>query len=238
MIRTGYTVTVETERRRYLFSDKATSTKCFGAAATLRRDVLESGIDPGAHRPATIPYHDIAEHVAPECWCVDIRAAYPTALLNMGAIRSATFDKLAKMDKLDRLKAVGMLASRKFIQEWTDARLERTYLDESPAAPYFYAACQAVGDVMGYVKHNTEGFMLYWVDGVFVDVPDPAHVADTLHGMGFPTTTERVTGLRRSFDRRYYHYTKGGKSTYLCVPKRVEYRDAELIERMCNATTL
>lgn len=238
MVRTGYTVTVETSRRRYLFSDKATSTKCFGAAATLKRDVLESGIDPGTHRPRTIPYHNVSDAVAPECWCVDIRAAYPTALLNMGAIRGTTFDKLAKMDKVDRLKAVGMLASRKFVQEFHNAHLERMYIDESPAAPYFYAACQAVGEVMEHVRHNTEGFLLYWVDGVFVDTPDPASIADTLSGMGYRTTTERVTCMRRSFDGRYYHYTKGGKSTYLCVPKRVEYRDAELIERLTNATPL
>lgn len=232
-------MTVETPTRRYLFTDKATSSKCFGAASVLKRDVLASGVDPGTYRPRAVRYNAIGDSVARECWCVDIRAAYPTALLKLGAITRPTFDKLARMPKLDRLKAVGMLASRKFVQHFVAGRLVDMFIDEAPTAPFFYAACHEVGEVMDAIRFDAgAAFVLFWVDGVFLDVPDPAPVSDTLEAMGYSTTVERVTDMRRSADGRYFHYTKGGKRTFLCLPRRVEYRDADLVRSIHNATPL
>ncbi len=236
--RTGYTVTVETPGRRYLFADKATTMRCFGAAAKLKGDVLASTFDPGNYRPKSVKYHDFADGIAPECWCVDIRSAYPTALLKLGAITMPTYKALSALDKLDRLKAVGMLASRKFVQRFERGALVSMNVEEAPTAPYFYAACHEVGEVMTAVKHSTPGFLLFWVDGVFIDTPDPAPVADTLAAMGYATSVERVTGMRRSLDGRYLHYTKGNERTYLCLPRRVEYHDAELVRAITNAADL
>ena len=149
-----------------------------------------------------------------------------------------TYAKLAKMDKADRLKAVGMLASRKFIQEFVKGKMQATYIEEAPTARYFYAACHEVGEVMNSVRLSCDGFLLYWVDGLFIDTPDPTPIADALTSLGYRTTIERVTNMRRSEDGRYYFYTKGTKSTYLCIPQRVEYKDRDLVDAVEKAIEL
>lgn len=237
--RTGYTVQVDTAARRYLFSDSGTSPRCFGAAGRIKRDIAESGKVPEGADPREILYHRVpVEGALPrEAVCVDIKAAYATTLRNMGLIPPDTLSHVMALPKGDRLKAVGMLATRKNVQVWEDARLTNITQQDSPTRGHFFDVCKYVGKVMqGLSVELGEPFLFFWVDGVFMRA-DPAKVAfatEYLADHGYRVSSEPVTGLKRSDGGKYILYAKGGKRTYLCVPKRIEYSDADLYKAVAE----
>lgn len=248
--RTGYTVTVETERHRYYFAEGGFSRRGFAAAGAAKRDALNGAtvdtdtgeiIDwagvPGCDSRAPRYFNIPTDAVLPsEAVCIDIRAAYPYTLANLGIVTPPTFDKLMKLKKPDRLKAVGMLGTTKHIQTFERARLTLSTVETSPTAPAFFATCKHVGEVMSEAAAvSGRAFLLFWVDGIFV-YPDAVEaVTRTLRGYGYDYTTEKVENLRRSLSGRFLFYTKGGKSTYLCPPRRVEFDATELVERIKTA---
>ena len=228
--RTSYTITVETERRKYFFADSGTAPHTFGVNKLIEKDIAERAPDLWTEHadPREVTYFRVpkARTFPDACYCVDIKAAYPSTLRLLDMVSVKTHRACMSLPKADRLKAVGMLASRQFVQEYLRSELVATRTRDNPFRPWFFDVCHYVGDVMREASEAAgDGFHLFWVDGAFVS--DPAPVAKVLQSVGYTVSVERVEGIRRSSDGSVVRYRKGGKETYLCLPvsRKVDARD-------------
>lgn len=229
--RTNYTVTIRTPNRTYFLADAATSQKCFRAYAKVKRDVLESGIVPPPIRTGAVKYYRFSEHMPTDAWSVDIKQAYPSALYDLGYITADTREHLRqRLTKPERLKCVGMLASRKFIQTFEGGRLRLSEMEEAETRPVFFHVCERIGSLMEALHADVAPLLSYWVDGALVGDPEP--YVKYLDALGYDSTVERVENIHYTRNGKYLFYTKGGKTTYLCVPQRVEFDDGELLQRI------
>lgn len=243
--RTGYTAKVETERRTYYFAEGNFSGRGFGAAnkaksdAMMVRTLTPEGADvwngvPG--RDVRAPrYHNVPLHtVLPrDAVCVDIRAAYPTTLANLGIVKPDTYKALMSLPKTERLKAVGMMGTTRHVQTFDAGRLLETTTEREATTTAFFATCHHVGEVMELcTKESGEAFGFFWVDGIFVSPKAADIVCDVIGSAGYEFSRETVRNVRRSTEGRYIFYTKGDKSTYLCVPRRIEFDGAELVKKL------
>lgn len=225
--RTAYAITATTPTRRYYFSDGSASKALFSVVSSIKADI-DKAVSEGRlwdeHAPADmIRYHYLPNELKlpRACWCVDITAAYPYTAMIHGLITDATFKKLMGLPKPDRLRALGMLATRKYYEAFDDGELQGApeHVD-SPYRVWYQDICALVGEVMTEAREACgPGFIMFWVDGIFCTDPEPAKSVLTAHG--YKCTVERVEDIRLSDDGKYIHYRKGdGQPTYLCVPKR------------------
>lgn len=210
--------------------------QCFAASKRIVDDCqshveANEGVLPtfGPIRYYSIP---LEKKMPRRAYCVDIKAAYPSTMRVEGWIAPDTFDACMKLKKPDRLKCVGMIGSSKFIQEFRNGRITSMRREDHPLRPYFFATCERVGNVMHELAElNGGGFLFYWVDGIFLNTSNPQGAVDYLASKGYRATVEPVEDLRWSDGGKYLLYRKSGKTSYLCVPRRLEYEDAELIRQ-------
>jgi hypothetical protein len=238
--RTAYAVTLNTERRRYYFSDGRASEQLFAAYNKLRANIAEReglGLLWDRHAQSKdIRYHqlpDRGEALPSSCWCVDIKAAYPTSALLTGLIDEATYRVVMDLPKAERLKCFGMLATRKYIETFRGLTLVGDpELVENPLRKWYLDLCAYVGMAMEEAKDTIgpAGFHLYWVDGIFTQYPYRA--LGVLRNWGYQCSVDPVDNIRRSADGRYIYYRKGGKETYLCVPQRHRITGLTLRDKM------
>lgn len=209
-------------------------------AKRVKADILESGVPTLGSDPRSVKFHRVPvdTELPQEATCIDIKAAYPSTLARMGLVRPETLDAAMGLPKPDRLKCVGMLATRKNIQTWSDGALESVVQEDSPTRGYFFDVCRVVGQAMETLAdHLDEAFAYYWVDGIFIR-PDKArerYAVEYLSDMGYRVTVEKVTNVRRSAGGKFILYRKGGKASYLCVPQQVEVDDPELYRMIAEA---
>lgn len=240
--RTGYTIRASSAFRRYRFTDSATSFRCFGSYQKIAKDCKEDGalldtlVDARSIKYNRVP---LERSMPRDCWCIDIRAAYPTTLMIQGWISSDTYAGAMKLPKIDRLKAVGMLATTKYREIYRNRELADKSRIDNPLRPYFFAACKIVGDHMEEIaRENSGGFLWYWVDGIFLRTSRPGRIVDYLAAQGYDATMERVEDVHWSRGRKYLFFTKGGKRTFLCVPQLVSYDAEEVATMIANARDL
>lgn len=233
-----------TDRRRYLFTDRATSNRCFSAAALVKKQVAATEVvdtDTGEivdlySSRGGVTYYRFTDRpvLPPEAVCVDIKAAYPTTLLNLHLIDEKGHRALMSLPKRDRLKAVGMLAATRYVQHFEHG-LPVGHMEKEDSATRwaFFALCERVGEVMETLRDNLgERFLFFWVDGMFMHPDAVPEARAYLHAAGYETTAEPVTALRWSPSRKYVFYTKNGKATYLCIPQRSEFDATQLLSTL------
>lgn len=238
--RTSYTATLETEKRRYYFSGGQTSVKLFAALAKVRADI-EQRRDAGqlwdehADPRDVIYFHtpQPGEPLPSACWCVDISAAYPTTARNLGLISPETFAQVMDLDKPDRLKCLGMLASRKYVEEYdSEGPTGPGVTVDSPLRCWYFDLVGYVGQVMAEVREliGNSCAPVWWVDGVFTTHPYRAKGA--LLREGYATKTDRIEGMRWSDCGRFIHYEKDGNPTYLCIPQKVRANGKAILDEL------
>lgn len=249
--RTAYTVKAETPREVYFFSDASFPKRGFGVATKAKKDALSvretiGGVDHWNGTPAgdasRAVYHRVPTDTAMprSAVCVDIRAAYPTTLANLGIISPATFSAMLTLPKAARLKVTGMMGTTRYRSEYDGGELRRMWAEKEATASAFFAACEHVGKVMQHAAEvSGRAFGLFWVDGIFVRPEAADDVREVLEGAGYDTTTEPVEDIRRSNSGRYIFYRKGdGKRTYLCVPQRHRIDERAILNLLENAVEL
>ena len=243
---------MEAPRRRYFFADAGTSKNCFAANGKIKTDVRAhearelAALPPGEllrhSDPAHVMYHRVPleKVLPPSAWCVDIKAAYPTTMRNMGAISEETYGWcMDNLKKAERLKAVGMIAGSKYVEQFENGRCVHRSREDNPLRPWFFDTCDYVGQVMKDVSEGMgRGFLFFWVDGVFADVADPRGAVEHLSSYGYEATAERIERIRWSASGKYILFRKGGKDTYLCVPRKAEFDDPELVSTLRDLNTV
>lgn len=238
--RTAYTATLETPTRRYFFSEGSASVELFAAFQRLTTDIeqrqqagrlWDEHADPGAVR-----YYRTPEPGTPlpqSCWSVDISAAYPTTARNIGLISDETFAAVMALRKPDRLRCLGMLASRKYIEHYTRrGMVAAPEVHESPLRRWYFDLCAYVGEVMENVRElvGPPHVLLYWVDGIYTDKPQ--RVRGALLREGYPAKVERIDNMRWSPDGKAIHYEREGKAAYLCIPQRHRINARTVLEQL------
>ena len=222
VVRTGYTATVIlSDGRRFLFSEgkEGPNVKLFSTFQLLRKSIKEAGIPP---MPERINYYHLdklrkCSTLPQEAWCYDLTAAYPHALYHMGLIDETMLRRLMSLPKAERLRVVGMLATKKTHIHYDGQEVVDNYTSENDTAPAFFAVCHQVGDLMmELVDHPS--FLFFWVDGAYFDKRHP-EVIDHFAACGYPCKEEVITDLKWSATKRYLFYRKESERKYLCLPQ-------------------
>lgn len=105
----------------------------------------------------------------PPVYNIDLTAAYPTALLNMGLISEKTFRYLMRLDKMDRLACIGMFASRKTVYTIKAGEFMNVTTEESEHKNIFFLPAYITDEIMKSCRQQIgeQDFLFYWFDGVY-----------------------------------------------------------------------
>jgi len=156
----------------YLFAESGTSKNTFIAHNKIKSDLKQGDFKPFEVKKG-INYFGFRENLSglKDMVCIDINCAYPTELKKQNFISQTTFEYLTKrIEKIDRLRSLGMLATNKTIQEIENARLVNLYNQENPTACVFFSVSHAVGEILNFLFYAYPDYVyFYWVDGIFIN---------------------------------------------------------------------
>ena len=170
---TGYTDTVINQKNeKTVIAEGYTKVKTFAASKKIISDYLESDIILENIPIDAVKYYRYKkqEFNFDLAILIDIKAAYPSVLKNTGIIKEETFNYLMQLPKLDRLKAIGMLASEKLRFVFNKGELIRTEKGKEAIYKdiYFYAAYE-IGEILHELSQiNKDDFLFYWFDGIYL----------------------------------------------------------------------
>ena len=174
-ILTTYTSQIKTgipELDLYLLASKH-PLKVFAAHAKVKKAVKNSGLEMPDLTDADLKYYSISKKLKPgnygTVYCIDIKAAYPTALKNIGFIDPETYAYLMKQDKQTRLTACGMLAGTKHVFKYNGSELLDFEIIEKETKPVFLAAVATIDEILEKTAEIAgNDFLFFWVDGIYL----------------------------------------------------------------------
>jgi len=176
---TGYTTVVKTERQNIFICEKPNSKKILIAYSKINSDIIKSKyIFPIVDRNKINYYllkNDFRnlkitdELFFDEIVNIDISGAYAQAMYNFNIISDATFEYLKTVDKVTRLKAVGMIAASKNVFHYEDGKyISDEIIRDEKKRNIFFLLCKKIGDLMTAVADELEdSFLFFWVDGIY-----------------------------------------------------------------------
>lgn len=167
----NYTVEIMSELFTVQFLQSMRGKQCFAAYSKVKSDV--KNFKPPRINRAELKYfeHDFnkGDFAEPYVINIDIKSAYATMLFNNGYISKETYNYLCKIDKLDRLASVGMLASKKYCFDYDrDNSLVNYEKIVSELENFFYYCVIETAKIMADLKkiaHNV--YLFTWVDGIY-----------------------------------------------------------------------
>jgi hypothetical protein len=170
---TTYTDTIiDQNQNKIIVAPNFTANNTFIASKKIISDYEKSGIYLENIPQSVIRYYNLNnnEFFFERAILIDINAAYPTALKNTGIISEETFNFLMRLKKIQRLKAIGMLASSKFVYEFEKGELISTRkTDRNKYADIYFYASYEIGEILQKCSVlNKNDFLFYWFDGIYI----------------------------------------------------------------------
>lgn len=176
--KTGYSSKIIFPDRNIFISQSRNTRALFHIASKIKSEI-DKAPEVDLIKREDVSYHDLNSKIQGEnlligdCYNVDISSAYVTALYINSIISKDLFDEVLNLEKIDRLKSLGMIATRKTFYEFGEGRLLDYRLDDSEKTErrrkYFFLACKIVGDLMAEIARACgDKFLFYWVDGVYL----------------------------------------------------------------------
>lgn len=170
---TTYTDTIiDQNQNKIIVAPNFTANNTFIASKKIISDYENSGIYLENIPQSVIRYYNLNnnEFFFERAILIDINAAYPTALKNTGIISNETFNFLMRLKKIQRLKAIGMLASSKFVYEFEKGELISTRkTDRNKYADIYFYASYEIGEILQKCSVlNKNDFLFYWFDGIYI----------------------------------------------------------------------
>jgi hypothetical protein len=170
---TTYTDTIiDQNQNKIIVAPNFTANNTFIASKKIISDYENSGIYLENIPQSVIRYYNLNnnEFFYDRAILIDINAAYPTALKNTGIISEETFNFLMRLKKIQRLKAIGMLASSKFVYEFEKGELISTRkTDRNKYADIYFYASYEIGEILQKCSVlNKNDFLFYWFDGIYI----------------------------------------------------------------------
>lgn len=223
---TGYTQTLKIEDNTFtsIEGNDPGGFMAFPYFKKVKSDIEQSGIIIDAVPFTSIKYYSVGSFLSrrnydmpTECIYIDIRSAYLTTLLNTGLITIETFDMVSRGRKIDRLKAVGMLATNKTTFHFIEGELKQTTNQtDKVMANYFFFCCFKIGEIMNQIaEHYNDDFLFFWFDGIYLRPgANPTFALETLEKSGYKYHFEHLKYCIFETHKRtlFFCYTPEGES--------------------------
>jgi hypothetical protein len=150
----------------------------------------------------------------PVIYNTDLTSAYSTILANEKIISKDTIRLIGAIPKLSRLVCVGMLASRKDIEDYDqDGKLVQFATDKNPLSSFFFLCVQKTGEIISRCEQAiSNDFIFSWVDGIY-------YFSESSH----KTVAKILTDLNLKFKQKAY-YDFICRETYGGA-KKITFRD-------------
>lgn len=158
---------------------------------------------------------------------LDISACYPYTAYVEKLISQNTLEFLMKLEKTDRLPALGMLAYNRFVYDYRDGELESINQLTGNWTNIFYYIIQTVNEL--FLKLKTiagKYYLLHWVDGIFLKPDTPKEILQTINrtilNCGYVLKVEDCQDFEYKRDGVVIHvdFTKNGE------PKTYAFEDS------------
>jgi hypothetical protein len=229
-ILTTYTSQIKTgipELDLYLLASKH-PLKVFAAHAKVKKAVKNSGLEMPDLTDADLKYYSISKKLKPgnygTVYCIDIKAAYPTALKNIGFIDPETYAYLMKQDKQTRLTACGMLAGTKHVFKYNGSELLDFEIIEKETKPVFLAAVATIDEILEKTAEIAgNDFLFFWVDGIYLKTDQKLQeIRELWRNYCYNFTEEILTNFLVTANNKgklFVNFEKNGKIKQFNLPQ-------------------
>lgn len=245
--RTGYTTTISFGNYKQVFFQTREFKKgnLFQLASMVKSDVKKSNLIVDNIDLHKIDYFDVRKKINsfPEVVInVDIKSAYLTVLKNEGLISEKTFQQLSKADKIDRLKAVGMLATNKLVLNYEKGKLKDYQFRNNPELRniFFYISYKIDQFMMQLKALFPADFLFYWVDGIyFKESVDLIMVEKVFTDNGYLFSVEKLTDINYEFRKNVisFNYLKDGEPKSFLIPIVDKHKNREITKMLQKEIT-
>jgi hypothetical protein len=165
---------IPSEKKQYVILDKLTKKSVFNTFSKVKSYIKNSNLELDEVPKHLINYYSLSQRCKNNFYsekvsCIDITSAYPTTAFLSGIIDENLFNALNEHDKLDRLKILGMLASKKTQLNYINGDLSSyEIIENNYYANYFFYIQYLVGELMQEIEKGIgDNFLFMWVDGVY-----------------------------------------------------------------------
>lgn len=128
-------------------------------------------ISPGGIKYCVYNYPKlIPGNVIEDVYEVDINSAYLFAAHKLQLIDEKLFSRMQKINKIDRLKCLGSIATRNVVQVYSKGRITDTHIktNEDMRRAWFYIV-RTIDQILYKFACDYDNFLFYYVDGIYVE---------------------------------------------------------------------
>lgn len=202
----NYAVKVVTDEQIINFTSNEQNRQTFAAYAKLKHDLKDLRKPNINQNDVTYFLHDFRQPLYVERVVnLDLKSAYANILFMDGLITKDTFKYLAKLQKKDRLSAVGMLASRKEVFEYSRGVVQAKREERSEFSSFFFYAVKRTFEIMSELKKICgKSYLFTWVDGIYFlpDADVKKNCESYLKEIKFPYSGEELNEFEVKFLQR------------------------------------
>jgi hypothetical protein len=222
----NYTTKIQSDVLEFKFVRNMQSNRTFAAFAKLKKDVSKHEAPQVDRAKVKYYVHNFRQSgFHPVIFNIDLKSAYATILNMDGYISDATFEYLKKLNKNERLAAVGMLATRKNTFYFSNGEpIEDAETEEvSPLSGFFFYAVKRTSEIMDELKKRCgDSYLFTWVDGIYF-MPDELGFSDCcqfLDLLKFPYTVDYLKDFEIVVNdvRVTLYFKKNGKVKLFNLP--------------------
>ena len=172
-----------------------------------------------------------------QVFAFDLSGAYCYALVNSGLINPTTFGYLMKLNKSDRLPAIGSIASKKNVLHFVQGEPSDVEIIEGKFRKVFFYLVEKTFNAMNFISEWARQYfgaknLFSWVDCLYIDVTNlnendreiiSHNVLNEFENLGFRGRCDLLTEFTCIEKQKHYicNYKKPGKEslTIHTVPK-------------------
>lgn len=168
-----YTTTLESELGKFKFFSNDFPKRVFVAANMIKKDVKESSqaaeIMNTKHMKTNYGSRDdVANIITRDVLNIDLSGAYVQALWHTGIITEKTYRYLLKLPKMERLPAIGMLATSYVELFYEGGKCVSFKPHRAETSEIFFHLIDEINFVMRDIEYMLgDDYIFHWVDGVF-----------------------------------------------------------------------
>ncbi len=173
--RSNYTLKMTCNNINISFLETQQPNIVFAAYNKIKSNIVSRKLEPPDIEIDEIAYFNfnipdkLLNEPFPVIYNVDIKSAYSSILEREEIILPDTAALIKRIPKLNRLVSVGMLASKKNIETYSETGdLIDFWTNKNPLANFFFLCVKKTGDIISSCeKEIGKDFIFSWVDGIY-----------------------------------------------------------------------
>lgn len=223
----NYTTEIISDLYNMQFLQSMRSKQCFAAYSKIKSDI--KGVAAPDVNKSGLVYFDHnfkQDFFAPSVVNIDLKSAYANALYRMKIIKEPTYKYLQRLNKLDRLASVGMLAGKKYVFGYDgNGKIVSFEKQISATENFFYYAVKVVQDIMFELRAIAgHDYLFTWVDGIYIrgDPEALKAMGEYLDYIEFPYSVDVLENFEVKVvaQKVKLSFMKNGKKKYFNVPAK------------------